>query len=295
MFHAVLAHRKMPTLISAKVPLWQELGCLFVPPLRGSLLAGQGVLHISRVLFMGEIGREFPLGTDHSPSWASLTKGSTFSCLKCSSSLQSPDHPPLLFSMATIFFSPFPQASEKKIFVFHLSGSECVVLFVYLLFSNFFFLLWCKRKWRCGINNREEIHTWPQKGAQAVHCTNVRFYWTMMWYAEWGLQPSKNAFFDLTSLIVSFTLMHRESDILWAPKIPIWITWFSHYLTKQLWSNLYLWKESYNILLIEFSEKEMRSYINCLLWIRCSINTIFPEALCWLKEWLTISLWALFT
>lgn len=38
----------------------------------------------------------------------------------------------------------------------------------------------------------------------------------------------------------------------------------------------------------------MRSSINCLVCIRCSINTISPDMLCWSTEQLPISLLALF-
>lgn len=38
----------------------------------------------------------------------------------------------------------------------------------------------------------------------------------------------------------------------------------------------------------------MRSFISCLLCIRCLMNTIFPDVLCWVMEWLPISLLALF-
>ena len=111
----------------------------------------RGALHISRVFFMGELGREFPPRTAHSPYWASLTKGSPFSCLKCSSSLQSPDRPPLLFSVATLFcLLPFLRPLKGK----SLSFTEVEVILFFALFACFcflfvcsfftFFLLWCK-------------------------------------------------------------------------------------------------------------------------------------------------------
>lgn len=79
----------------------------------------------------GRPGQGLPLGAAPPASWTPLMEGPPFFPLECSLSLRSPDRPPLRFPVATVL----PRASEEKILVFLLGGSDCGL--------RALFLLWC--------------------------------------------------------------------------------------------------------------------------------------------------------
>lgn len=161
----------MSPLISAQLPLGQGLSfpSWFLTQVPDLKVRGT---YTCPGRYLQENLAEASIGAAHPPCWTSLIERPPFFCLGASSSFWNPDHPPLLFSVATIFFLSFLNLLRRKIFVFHGSGSECFLW-------TFVSALGCrlgKRKWPRGTGYREEgqeIHTQPCKGAQAVHCANA--------------------------------------------------------------------------------------------------------------------------